>query len=268
MAQNIGISAPTRIPTFGDDASIEEALRKYHYGVDNWDGDPVQDNLGMDGNFKAVKARLTEVEAAITDIVGDGGGFIRSESKTANPNTIVPQTASIVPLTIKGTTIQTANLQQWQNVSNTNLAIIFSNGALSTNGYLTIGATTQSSTTVADFRIGNSAHKGITVRGATSQTGTLQEWQNSAGTVLTSINALGHISSASANVTTITSSNATITNVVSTSTNSANITSSNINASQVIISGNQPLTSRARNIVISTSNPSGGNDGDVWLTYS
>jgi hypothetical protein len=262
MAQNIGINAPTRIPTFGDDASIEEALRKYHYGIDEWDGDPVQDNLGMDGNFKAVKARLTEAEAAITDIVGDGGGFIRSESRTANPNTIVPQTASIVPLTIKGATTQTGNLQQWQNVSNTNLAIIFSNGALSTNGYLTVGSTTQSSTTVADFRIGNSVHKGVTVRGAASQTGTLQEWQNSAGTVLTSINASGHISSASANITTITSSSATITNVVST-----NITSSSISASGVILSGNQALTSRARNIVVSTSDPSGGNDGDVWMKY-
>jgi hypothetical protein len=257
MAQNIGTNAPTRIPSLGDDASIEEALKKYHYGIDSWDGDPIQDNLGMDGNFKAVKARLTEAEAAITNIVGDGGGFIRSESKTANPNTIVPQTASIVPLTIKGTTTQTGNLQQWQNVSNTNLAIIFSNGALSANGYLTIGATTQSSTTVADFRIGNSVHKGITVRGAVSQTGTLQEWQNSAGAVLTSINALGHISSASANITTITSSSATVTNVVST----------NISASGVILSGNQALTSRARNIVISTSDPSGGNDGDVWMKY-
>jgi hypothetical protein len=257
MAQNIGINAPTRIPTFGDDASIEEALKKYHYGVDNWDGDPVQDNLGMDGNFKAVKARLTEVEETITDIVGDGGGFIRSESKTANPNTIVPQTASIVPLTIKGTTTQTANLQQWQNVSNTNLAIIFSNGALSTNGYLTVGATTQSSTIVADFRIGNSVHKGITVRGAASQTGTLQEWQNSAGTVLTSITASGHISSASANITAITSSSATITNLIS----------ANVSASGVIIVGNQALTSRARNIVLSTANPSGGNDGDVWMKY-
>jgi hypothetical protein len=252
MAQNIGISAPTRIPTFGDDASIEEALRKYHYGIDNWDGDPIQDNLGMDGNFKAVKARLTEVEAAITDIVGDGGGFIRSESRTANPNTIVPQTASIVPLTIKGTTTQTANLQQWQNVSNTNLAIIFSNGGFSTNGYLTVGATTQSSTTVADFRIGNSVHKGVTVRGAASQTGTLQEWQNSAGTVLASISASGNISSSSA----------TVTNIVST-----NITSSSVSASGVILSGNQALTSRVRNIVLSTVNPSGGNDGDVWMKY-
>jgi hypothetical protein len=247
MAQNIGINATTRIPTFGDDASIEEALRKYHYGIDDWDGDPVQNNLGMDGNFKAVKARLTEAEAAITDIVGDGGGFIRSESRTANPNTIVPQTASIVPLTIKGTTTQTGNLQQWQNVSGTNLDVIFPNGAFSANGYLTVGATTQSSTTVADLRIGNSAHKGITVRGAASQTGTLQEWQNSAGTVLASISASGHISSASANIT--------------------SISASAVSASAVVLSGNQALSARTRNVTISTSTPTGGNDGDVWMKY-
>jgi hypothetical protein len=193
MAQNIGINAPTRIPTFGDDASIEEALKKYHYGIDNWDGDPVQDDLGVDGNFKAVKDRLTAVEAAITDIVGDGGGFIRSESKTASPNTIIPQTSSVVPLTIRGASGQTANLQRWQNSSSTNLAIIFSNGSAAFNSYLTVGTNTQSTTTGIDLRIGNAAHRGITIRAASSQTANLQEWQNSSGTVVSWVDNTGKI---------------------------------------------------------------------------
>jgi len=193
MAQNIGINAPTRIPTLNDDASIEEALRKYHYGIDNWSNDPVQDNLGMDGNFKAVKDRLTAVEAAITDIVGDGGGFIRSESKTTNPNTIVPQTSSVIPLTIRGASGQTANLQRWQNSSSTNLVIIFSNGAAAFNSYLTVGTNTQSTTTGIDLRIGNAAHKGVTVRAASSQTANLQEWQNSSGTVISWVDKDGKI---------------------------------------------------------------------------
>jgi len=193
MAQNIGINAPTRIPTLGDDASIEEALRKYHYGIDNWSNDPVQNNLGMDGNFKAVKDRLTAVEAAITDIVGDGGGFIRSESRTANPNTIVPQTSSVVPLTIRGASGQTANLQRWQNSSSTNLVVIFSNGAAAFNSYLTVGTNTQSTTTGIDLRIGNAAHKGVTVRAASSQTANLQEWQNSSGTVISWVDKDGKI---------------------------------------------------------------------------
>jgi hypothetical protein len=193
MAQNIGINAPTRIPTFGDDASIEEALRKYHFGIDQWSGDPVQNNLGMDGNFKAVKDRLTAAEAAIADIVGDGGGFIRSESRTANPNTIVPQTSSIVPLTIRGVSGQTANLQRWQNSSSTNMTIIFSNGAAAFNSYLTVGTNTQSTTTGIDLRIGNSAHKGITVRAAASQTSNLQEWQNSSGNAISWVDKEGRI---------------------------------------------------------------------------
>jgi hypothetical protein len=193
MAQNIGINAPTRIPTLGDDASIEEALRKYHYGIDNWSNDPVQNNLGMDGNFKAVKDRLTAVEAAITDIVGDGGGFIRSESRTANPNTIVPQTSSVIPLTIRGASGQTANLQRWQNSSSTNLVVIFSNGSAAFNSYLTVGTNTQSTTTGIDLRIGNAAHKGVTVRAASSQTANLQEWQNSSGTVISWVDKDGKI---------------------------------------------------------------------------
>lgn len=49
----------------------------------------------------------------------------------------------------------------------------------------------------------------------------------------------------------------------------ANITGGSItNATEITLSGNQDLTSRARNITISTSAPTGGNDGDVWLVYS
>jgi len=193
MAQDIGINAPTRIPTFGDDASIEEALKKYHFGIDNWSGDPVQNNLGMDGNFKAVKDRLTAAETAIADIVGDGGGFIRSESKTASPNTITPQTSSVVPLTVRGTSGQTANLQRWQNSSLTNLAIIFSNGSAAFNSYLTIGSNTQSSSTGIDLRIGNSSHKGITIRAASSQGANLQEWQDSSGQTISWVDKEGRI---------------------------------------------------------------------------
>jgi hypothetical protein len=191
MAQNIGINAPTRIPTFSDDASIEEALKKYHYGIDNWNEDPVQNDLGVDGNFKTVKDRLTAAEAAIASIIGEGGGFVQLESKTTNPNTITPQTSTVVPLTIRGVSGQTANLQRWQNSSSTNLAIIFSNGSAAFNSYLTVGTNTQSSTTGIDLRIGNAVHRGITVRAASSQTANLQEWQNSSGVAMSWITSNG-----------------------------------------------------------------------------
>jgi hypothetical protein len=196
MAQNIGINAPTRIPTFGDDASIEEALRKYHYGIDQWSGDPVQNNLGMDGNFKAVKDRLTAAEAAIADIVGDGGGFVRSESRVSSPNTIVPQNENIVALTINAKTSgQTEPLQRWRNSSLNNVAVVFPSGAASFRRYLTVGDNNvlQSTTVGINLSLNNALHKGIVVRAAMSQTENLQEWQNSSGQAISWIDKEGRI---------------------------------------------------------------------------
>jgi hypothetical protein len=195
MAQNIGINAPTRIPTFGDDASIEEALRKYHFGIDQWSGDPVQNNLGMDGNFKSVKDRLTATEAAIADIVGDGGGFIRSQSRTANPNIITSQAVSVVPLTIRAISDQTANLQRWQSSLSSNVAVIFPSGSASFRRYLDIGDNNvpQSTTVGINLSLNTASHKGIVVKAATSQTGNLQEWQNSSGQAISWVDKEGRI---------------------------------------------------------------------------
>jgi hypothetical protein len=160
MAQNIGINAPTRIPTFSDDASIEEALRKYHFGIDNWSGDPVQSNLGMDGNFKAVKDRLTTIEAAVASIIGDGGGFIRSESKTSSPNIINPQTTSVVSLTVRGLSGQTANLQEWQNSSGVAISSINANGAIVSSAIFLSGAQSINSFRSRNINISTSAPSG------------------------------------------------------------------------------------------------------------
>jgi hypothetical protein len=195
MAQNIGINAPTRIPTLNDDASIEEALRKYHYGIDNWSNDPVQNNLGMDGNFKAVKERLTAAEAAISEIVGDGGGFIRSQSRTTNPNVITPQTSSVVPLVIRGSAGQSANLQRWQDNSSNDLVIIFPTGAASFRRYLDIGNNTvpQSTSVGINLSLNSGSHKGIVIKAASSQTGNLQEWQDNFGETISWVDKEGRI---------------------------------------------------------------------------
>jgi hypothetical protein len=196
MAQNIGINAPTRIPTFGDDASIEEALRKYHYGIDQWSGDPVQNNLGMDGNFKAVKDRLTATETAIADIVGDGGGFVRSQSRTSNPNVITPQTDAVVPLVIRAfSTNQTASLQRWQNSSSNDVAVVFPTGAASFRRYLSVGENSvpQSTTIGINLTLNTASHKGVVIRAASSQIGNLQEWQNDSGQAISWVDKEGRI---------------------------------------------------------------------------
>lgn len=89
------------------------------------------------------------------------------------------------------------------------------------------------SNTIIPAAVGN---KGLVIRAAAGQTANLQEWQNSAGTAVTAINASG-----------------SITGVVS-QTNGTVTTAST--ASGVV-----------RNIYVSTSNPAGGSDGDVWLKY-
>jgi hypothetical protein len=192
MAQNIGINAPSRIPTLGDDASIEEALRKYHYGIDDWDGDPVQDNLGMDGNFKAVKSRVSTVETA----VNAGGNVIRKISPSSSPNIVTSQTTSTIPLTVGGISGQTANIQVWQNIIssvNTNVAIVFPNGAASFRRYLSVGNTNQSTTVGINLTIVSPSDKGVVIRAASAQTGNLQEWQNDSGQAVSWIDKEGKI---------------------------------------------------------------------------
>jgi hypothetical protein len=180
MSQPVGLNYKTRIPQFSDDASIEEALKVYHYGVDNYTSQPIPDD-SIEGNFRTLNTR---VDAAESSIAALGTTYVEQVSASATPNVVTPQTATTIPLTLRGAASQTGNLQQWQNNSSTNLAVVFSDGSSSFNGYIAIGTTGKSSTTAADIRIINSSHKGVTVRSATGQTANIQEWQNSGGTAI------------------------------------------------------------------------------------
>jgi hypothetical protein len=97
-------------------------------------------------------------------------------------NNVAGTTAMIV----KGATSQTADLTQWQITGGTVRARIdaygtFQNGTAS--GY---GAW-------INVQPAQASDKGIIVRGATSQSANLQEWQNSSGNVLASIGSNGSI---------------------------------------------------------------------------
>ena len=69
--------------------------------------------------------------------------------------------------------------------------------------------------------------KGLVIRGAASQSASLQEWQSSGGSAVTVVTSTGAL-------TTVAPAN----------------------------------SAYVRNIHVSTSAPTGGNDGDVWLKYS
>jgi hypothetical protein len=190
MSQSIGTNLVTKIPQFSDDASIEEALKAYHYGIDNYTSQPIVNNVGVEGTIKKIKE---DINANVAAIAGLGSTYVEQVSASATPNIITPQTTTTVPLTIRGTGVQTGNLQQWQNSSSNNLAVIFSDGSLSFKGYISIGIENKSTTTALDLRILNSSHKGVTVKASPSQSANLQEWQNSSGEAVSWIDSDGRI---------------------------------------------------------------------------
>jgi hypothetical protein len=104
---------------------------------------------------------------------------------TTSPQQITTANAETIGLIVKSTESQTANLQEWHNFDGTARATLRPTGALNL-GTLITG--TQLS--VTPF---NNTTTGIVVRGAASQSNELQQWQNSAGTTLASIQAGGNL---------------------------------------------------------------------------
>lgn len=190
MSQTIGTNLVTKIPQFSDDASIEEALKAYHYGIDNYTSQPIVDNVGVEGTIKKIK---DDISANVAAIAALGTTYVEQVSASATPNIITPQTSTTVPITIRGAVSQTGNLQQWQNSSSTNLAVVFSDGSSSFNGYITVGNNNKSTTTAVDVRIANASHKGLTIRAFGSQTANMQEWQDSSGNPISWIDKDGRI---------------------------------------------------------------------------
>lgn len=113
------------------------------------------------------------------------GNILAYDSSTStwkNTNTL-QSTSSTVPLVIKGSTSQTANLQEWQDTTGTVKALVGSGGNAVFNGI----RSGSGSTTAAINAYTTAAQIGILVRGAVSQTADLQQWQNSSGTAISGI---------------------------------------------------------------------------------
>ena len=182
MSQLIGQNFKTRIPEFTDDASIEEALKVYHYGVDNYTVETIPDN-SIEGNFRSLDSRITTVESIVTGL-DPGTPLVKFVSLSSAPNIITGENTTTVPLTIRAIASQTVNLQRWENSSSNLIASISASGYFASAGYASIGSTTQVATTALTTNIINPSNKGIVVKAAASQTANLQEWQNSSGTNL------------------------------------------------------------------------------------
>lgn len=173
MSQVVGNQYKSRIPSLGDDASIEEALRVYHYGVDNYTTQSIPDD-SVEGNFRKLDIRLTLVEDQM----------VESTSLSTAPNIIVGQNSVTVPITIRSVTSQSVPLQQWQSSASVNVALINPNGDFATAGYMSVGSTTLSATTAIKVSIASPTHAGMTMRAAVGQSGKMQEWQTSSGKIV------------------------------------------------------------------------------------
>jgi len=110
----------------------------------------------------------------------------------------ITNSTAIVPLTVQGASGQTADLFKIQNSSGTDLVRVDAAGRGIFPTVLA-GALTGSIGVQMAVQPTSASIPGFAVRGAASQTANLQEWQNSAGTVLARILADGSASFSSGN---------------------------------------------------------------------
>jgi hypothetical protein len=102
--------------------------------------------------------------------------------------------AANVPLTARGAVSQTGNLQEWQNNAGTVQARVTSGGSIvTTQGFAVLGGASISGSISALFQSATASRIPVVVQGAASQTANLQEWQNSAGTILTRVSSDGQL---------------------------------------------------------------------------
>jgi hypothetical protein len=170
--------------------------------------------------------------------------------------------ASYVPIVVRGASSQTANLQEWQNSAGAARTSILSDGALFSNMYATFTNAGAGGGNAILVKTIYATDVPLAVRGAASQTGNLQEWQNSAGTVLLRINAAGQIqapqpASVGLVVKAATTLTATITNAVGNATTVTYTATNTFTAGQTItITGVNPSAYNLASVTVATASAS------------
>lgn len=147
----------------------------------------VQGALGQSANLQEWKDStgtiLSRVSSAGTIVVSASGTRI---SGAFGDGLFIVNNAAVVPMTVRGFTSQTANLQEWQTSAGITTSFV------SPAGGLAIGGGSLLSGTVGVLTL-NASTPGIVVRGAASQTANLQQWQISDGTVRSAVDTNGFI---------------------------------------------------------------------------
>ncbi len=104
---------------------------------------------------------------------------------------IAASTAGRAGLVVRGAPAQTADLQAWQDSAGTELCAVRATGQFHATAVTALGPNTNNGTTQALITSAETGRMGLLVRGASGQVSDLQQWQNSAGTALASVSALG-----------------------------------------------------------------------------
>ena len=140
---------------------------------------------------------------------------------------ITNSVAANIPFTITAASSQSGDITQWKNSGGTNLVRINSSGSLLVGSGITLnnaGTINMSYGTIGSSISGNmlsirnsaATERGITIRAHASQSVNLQEWQDSSGTILSSISSNGGATFASLTVTGDLTVNGTTTTINST----------------------------------------------------
>jgi hypothetical protein len=97
-----------------------------------------------------------------------------------------------VPLLINVPTATSVNIAEFK-VNNSNVARISPTGQIATLSNMAVGAVGITPTNMFQVTLTSATNIGAVVRGAASQSANLQEWQNSAGTVLARVASTGAV---------------------------------------------------------------------------
>jgi hypothetical protein len=147
----------------------------------------IQDSAGNPVTWWDSAGGMTASQAVVSTLYS--GGFMNTG--TLGYFNATTFSAAVSPVVVRGAASQTADLQKWQNSAGTVLAAIEPTGSFYGSSITAYGILTSNSS----FRVNNASAGTVAaiIKGAASQTANLQEWQNSSGTVLASINASGNL---------------------------------------------------------------------------
>ena len=131
-------------------------------------------------------------DLGLSAIRATGGSIQRAFfDKTTESVRVVPATASYIGLVVRAAASQTADLQQWQTSGGSGIAAVTASGRIWAPAVTVNSTGTAVSGSQFSVVLTNASTIGAAIKAAASQTANLQEWQNSSGTVLASVNASG-----------------------------------------------------------------------------